>query len=712
MNGNLRRRFVCLVCAAALVLAAAAPALAAETDGLEAAIRLTKSLTDVPESMEEFNYYISENESTGYTIYMLNWSDGERGAISAEVANGKLRHLSRYDGNETERQGFGGVSADDARKAAEDFLAAVDPALAAKMSPTEDARNANTARHSFNFEMREGNIPVDFVSAQIGVDKHTGEIVEYSWQGVADPPVLPEGGGAVAEEKARAAFLAADGVRLEYRAWYDRESKEYTVKAVYALKDTFLAIDAETGEAINISGAIDFATGGRGMMQAEAAQDNAAPQLTAAELSALSALGELLTKEAARAAVARLFSEAQDRELTQAIVRKEYTDESRYMWNLSFTADTAGGDAKVSEAGAGARLDARTGEILSWHYYDYANRKAVPASKGAADKALEAARDFIEKNLSEKKRAHIAEDAEQTERSRTAEDPLYTYSFAFDRVENDIPFRGNGITVGVDARTGRITEYNCNWYENIDIPALSGKNGSADERDAAFDLYAARSDFGLKYTKVYDAAQKEDEILLVWHWNAASGVDYLIDADGFGVLGTDGKPYRESFAAGYGDIAGHWAESMILALIENGYYIEGADFGPNEAITQEAFLRYLYAPEQRYYDTTDAFYRMLADRGVVNADERDPSAALTRYDAAKFTAHYLGLRRVAAHPEVFVSSFKDDIKTEYRGYAAIVQALGIMRGDAAGRFNGARVLTKAEAAAVIFQILTDYAPGA
>jgi hypothetical protein len=705
MNGNLRRRFVCLVCAATLVLGAAAPALAAETDGLEAAIRLTKSLVDVPASMEEFNYHISEDRGLGYAVYSLNWNGEDGGAIHAEVANGKLTSLFRYDGTAATERGLGGVRADDARKTAADFLAAVDPALAVKMSPAEDTGNANTEQHSFSYVLRENGIPADFVRADIAVDKRTGVIVRYSWQGVADPPVLPAGEGAITEAEARAAFLAADGLRLEYRAWYDAESKKYTVKPVYALKDGLLAIDAETGEAIRISGAIAYAAGDGGMMKAEAtARDDAAPQLTEAELSALDALGGLLTKEAAHAAVTRLFSETGDMKLTQAIVRRDYADESRYMWNLSF----AGDDAKASEAGASARLDARTGELLSWYYYDYADRKATPASSDATDKALKTARDFIERNVSAEKRAHIAEDAEQVERYGTIKDPLYVYSFKFDRFENDIPFQGNGITVGVDARTGRITEYSCNWYENIDIPALSGENGSADERGAAFDLYAERSDFGLKYTQINDAAQEADAILLVWHWNAANGVDYLIDAAGFAVLGTGGKPYREAFAAAYGDIAGHWAESMILALLENGYYIEGTEFRPNEAITQEGFLRYLYAPEQRYYDTTDAFYRMLADRGVVNADERDPSAALTRYDAAKLAAHHLGMRRIAVHPEVFANPFKDDIKTEYGGYATIAWALGIMRGDAAGNFNGARVLTNAEAAAVIFQILTDY----
>jgi hypothetical protein len=262
----------------------------------------------------------------------------------------------------------------------------------------------------------------------------------------------------------------------------------------------------------------------------------------------------------------------------------------------------------------------------------------------------------------------------------------------------------------VDARTGKVTWYSQNWYENVTIPeteVFDERGGRATSRDDAFNLYDARGDFGLKYAKVYKAGSQLGETTLVWHWNAAGagGADFLIDATSFELLGTDGKPYRETAAVSYDDIAGHWAETTIGKLLENGYYIEGESFKPNEKITQEGFLRYLYAPDGRHYSDRDMFYKMLADVGVVKAEERDPDAALTRYDAAKFAVRHLGHGRVAEHPEIFVNAFKDDAATAYRGYVAVAKALGVMKGDAAGKFNGDRVLTRAEAATVIFGIL-------
>ncbi|MDR2089184.1 MAG: S-layer homology domain-containing protein [Clostridiales Family XIII bacterium] len=708
MNANPQKRVAALIAAFALIAASAAPSLAAETDGLEAAILLAKSLVDVPAEMGEFDYHISEDEALGYATYSLNWNDKDGGgAVNAEVANGRLVSLYRYAKDDGERKGLGGVSREDARKTAEAFLAAVDAGLAAKMEPIETSPSANADRHVFGFVMKENGIPADFVTARVGVDKHPGVIADYSWNGVADPPVLPaDARAAISEAAAKAAFLAEDGVRLEYRSWYDRESKKRSVKLVYALKDASLAIDAETGERINLSRGIAPRNAAYGMVQ-EASSDAGAPQLTEAEISALDALGGLLTKEEARAAVLRIFPEAQGMDTDGASIRRDYTDESRYIWSLNLVrkVQTNAGASAEGDAWAGAQLDAKTGELLSWSYYDNAQRKGVRAD-ASRDRALAAARAFVEKNVRAEKRARLAEDESVSD--SYAEKPdgrVFDYAVRFDRYENGVIFKGNGVEVGVDAETGRVTRYNQSWFENIDIPDIPGERGVGKERDAAFDLYDNKSDFGLKYAKLYEDGDPKGKIVLAWHWNAADGVDYLIDAVSFEVLGTDGKPYRGAFTAAYGDIAGHWAESTINALIENGYYIEGDNFEPNARITQEVFLRYLYAPEQRYYDTSDDFYGMLADRGVVKDDERDADAPLTRQDAAKFAVRHLGLQRIAEHPEAFAVPFGDGPDAEYRGYAAVVKALSIMRGDAAGNFGGARVLTRAEAAAVIFNML-------
>jgi hypothetical protein len=220
-------------------------------------------------------------------------------------------------------------------------------------------------------------------------------------------------------------------------------------------------------------------------------------------------------------------------------------------------------------------------------------------------------------------------------------------------------------------------------------------------------MYDARSVFGLKYVKLYKEGGGEARAALVWHWTAAESADYLIDAVSFELLGNrDGKRYLSVSDISYDDMAGHWAESVVNELLESGYwYTDGDTFRPGEHITQEGFLHYLYATERSYYMNRDAFYKMLADRGVVKEGERDPDAELSRCDAAKFTVRYLGQQRLAEHPEMFANVFNDNVTAEYRGYVAIAKAFSIMKGDAAGNFNGARALTNAEAAVVILNTL-------
>jgi hypothetical protein len=682
------------------------PAFAAETDGLEAAILTAKALIDIPADMDGFdhNQYTRSDSTPPYVVYSLNWN-GDGGFVHAEVANGRLISLSRYDnGNESDA---GIVSRDEARAKAEDFLTAVDKTFAAKMELVQSVNNVNAPSYGFRFVMKENGIPVDFVTSGIDVNKHTGDVANYYWEGLADDLKLPEQDKeSVTAAAAREAFMAADGVRPEYRAWYDRESKKRVVKLVYALKNVNLAIDAAAGEPIILNEI--FGTGGESIaMRAEAVADDngAVPQLTEAEIAELNALSGLLSRDEARSAVVRLFPDIRGMDVRYESIRKDSTDGLRYIRHLEFYEEGAAGKGNVY---ASSSLDAKTGELLSWYYHDDTQYEGDGVPRVSYDKALETALAFVEKNAAEGRTMRLSEDAAQIELYRqlsATKLPVYNYSFRLDRYENDILFRDNGVSIGIDAKTGNITQYNCNWFENIDIPELATERGEGREQESAFDMYNSRSVFGLKYVKFYKEGG-DARVALVWHWTAAESADYLIDAVSFELLGSDGKKYISASDVSYDDMSGHWAESVVNELLESGYYYtDGDKFRPGERMTQEGFLHYLYATERSYYYNRDAFYRMLADRGVVKEGERDPGAELSRYDAAKFTVRYLGQQRLAEHPEMFANVFNDDVTAEYRGYAAIAKAFSIINGDAAGNFNGARALTNAEAAVVILNTL-------
>jgi hypothetical protein len=139
-------------------------------------------------------------------------------------------------------------------------------------------------------------------------------------------------------------------------------------------------------------------------------------------------------------------------------------------------------------------------------------------------------------------------------------------------------------------------------------------------------------------------------------------------------------------------------------LVQNGYYLAGDQFHPDQKITQLSFFRYLYSNQYNGVSDDD-FYNALESMDILKKTEAAPASILTRQDAAKFMVRYLGLEKAAEHPAIFKSVFKDNIAASYQGYAALVNGLNIMKGDLNGRFNGTQQMTNGQAAVAIYQLL-------
>ncbi|MEG1585031.1 MAG: S-layer homology domain-containing protein, partial [Anaerovorax sp.] len=240
----------------------------------------------------------------------------------------------------------------------------------------------------------------------------------------------------------------------------------------------------------------------------------------------------------------------------------------------------------------------------------------------------------------------------------------------------------------------KIVLYDNQWYSTVKFPEISKAATSL----KAFDAAVLNSGFDKKYIRT---GNKE----FVLAYGFTKQVDYLLDSVSCEKLNYNGEKYAEDGTSQYTDTAGKWYESTVNALLDNGYYLAGDTFNGGKSITQESFLRYLYSPTQKYSATTDDFYDMMKNNGIIEEDEIVAAGQVTRQDAAKFVTRYLGQDMVAKHAEVFKDVFKDKVDAEYKGYAAVAKSLGIMQGDSKGRFNGAAKLTNAQAAVVIYNTL-------
>jgi len=176
------------------------------------------------------------------------------------------------------------------------------------------------------------------------------------------------------------------------------------------------------------------------------------------------------------------------------------------------------------------------------------------------------------------------------------------------------------------------------------------------------------------------------------------------------------------------DIAGHWAERAVLAMIEKGIVAGYPDktFRPDRPVTRSEFaallIRALGIQEQPGSTFADCAGKWCA--GAVEAACRaglvrgtgearfEPDRAITRQEAAVIIARALevsGTRLEKGSLESFAD--REEIAGWAREQAALAAGAGIVRGSG-GRFEPQRDATRAEAVVMLQRLLDKAADGA
>lgn len=682
----------------ALILTTGVPAFGAEVDslGLEKAITAAKNVVTVPDSFTDFNYSTSQNTVNGktYTYWNLIWNDVSSGGSMYVTIdeNGNLMNYYYYNNmNEPDRnqQGLSKITKVQALKTASEFLAKAVPGVGNRMKQIVNQElGVSGNEYQLYFKLFVNDIPVDFISASVSVNRYTGEISNYYFNGVIRDLMLsnyPSATGVVGFDAAGKAYLSEIGLDLKYYSNFDFMKKTLKVFAAYEISSYGKAIDAKTGKVIDIF-FDDYGfpmVGGAGGKDEGASSDEAAPEFTEAEQAAIETTLGLIEKSAAEVVARGIgvnFGALKTISLSNSYVEKE-----KYFWNMQFELGYASVNAATSEL---------TGFSLNMEYDNKGGSITQERAKALAE-------EFIKKVSPDK----------FPEIRYTNTDSLYPvpylesdygyHNVSFVRQANGIDFTSNAMNVTIDKRTGKVVSYYSEWYDEVTFPSIE----KAIAKDVAFDKIAKIGDYGLIYKKT-----GADQISLVYDFINGGGI--ILDGLTGERINWDGTLY--SGAMVYTDIKGNWAEKMILELQENGYYLPtasgamgsaGDKFNPNSATTQVDFLRYLYSPIQSQYSEDDAFYNMLVTSGIVKKAEINAAQNISRQDVAKFLTRYLGYEKLASKTSIFKSVFNDTPQAGYQGYAAICYAFDIIKGDAKGNFNGSRTITHAESAKVIYQTL-------
>ncbi|MFJ8512554.1 S-layer homology domain-containing protein [Lysinibacillus xylanilyticus] len=224
------------------------------------------------------------------------------------------------------------------------------------------------------------------------------------------------------------------------------------------------------------------------------------------------------------------------------------------------------------------------------------------------------------------------------------------------------------------------------------------------------------------------AVVSEKDVISEYTYDLSSGQQGTMDLD------TEYMPTIERLIIPkFRDLSNHYAKQAIEKLYSLGIYTDASNFfSPNTpmkridftaAIGKAVDLRVMAEPKTKKKSTTTAsifkdIKRSVKDyayiesavyKGVIKGVSPEyfmPDRPITRAQAATIYVRALGLENKAPDPG-YITKFKDDaqIPAYARDGIYIVNELGLMTGDPAGRFNPNQPLTRAEASVVLERFL-------
>lgn len=682
------RKIAAILVSAAMAMSVVAFA-QSDDKGLTDAVVAVKKVVEISEEYEKFNY--SNYENNGMIFWNLDWNS-DNGYIGATVVNNTVSEM--YSNAYDEKQnGIAVISLEEAKAKADEFLKKVMPdkySLMKIVSDSEIIKNSGNYEYAVNYKMYVNEIPVQGRVSRVGINKTSGRVSSYSRGFYEKEPIEFESlDGVIPIEEALGKFTENIGFELKYNLYRDYKEKTVTAKPVYAVNGVgTLAIDAKTGEKYEIPTDENYRMygGSGGAVTMNAAKDEAAVEesikLSPQELEAVEKVKDLLSREEAEKFIKQQIPSDLPKTLNvrNSHLNKNYYDDD-FVWSLTF----ADGDNNYY---MNASVDAKTGKLISFS-------KSTKENKTHKKITQAEAKTIVEKYIKTVRGDEFADCEYQEEliypvmplkNGETATpEVLDFYSFNFVRKINGIKCHENYISVAYDNNNGEICSFNFNWNKNTEFPSIE-----AVKKDGEIAAVAKEK---CKFALTYLTNGKPVYVF---------ETDAVFDAFTAEILDYNGKVKTEEYTpVMYNDIAGHWCEDIIKKLFENGVYKNAESFNPDAHITQREALA-MIAPSYRQQDD-EKLYEWATQNGYIEESAKNPEAAISKKEAAKFFAVLMNYGEVASKYEIFNYPFSDACPEEYKGYVAICKGFGIINGNGDGTFCPDNNVTNAEFACMMYK---------
>ena len=686
------------------------------------ALTAVKAVIEVDDKLYpqfNYNYY---PDGYGNDNWNFNWnsSDGNSSINATVLGNGRILYYGKYEyteKNSANHVRFAEISKAEAAKKAEAFLKKLLGSEFEGYRLSYQSLGYPSDRYSLCYVLSESGYDYPDFQLYADVDKITGEVVSFSnfnYSRMSDTPEFDyqDASDVISQQEALQSYLENIGVELVYASYYDYEAKEHKIHPVYRLKNDYgRYISAVDGSVAELSDPYGISPLYYGRPEAESARAMMANDkamggevyFSEAELSELAKAGDYITSDEALGIIAEAF----DLELAHlekfeiyASLQSEYMEKDKYQWTISLYSSSDG----IYESYY-ATVDANDGTIINYSENTYSPYSYMK-SPGDGVYGYEEALEIVTAKVKELCPVDLEANFELAEASYAENDVYYYFNFA--RKVNGILFESNGLYVNFDNVSGKISSYSFRWFDKAAFPKL--ENLVTPEK--ALESIAGHVGYDICYATDGVGEDGRIKAVLVYKFGGSAMADPYTGK----CIGWNFEEMEPAEAApNYKDLEGHWGESTVLTLADNGIYVWGGEkFDPDAAMTKGELASYLrfFAYNVYYFTRAESsiFVNQYAYR-MMEAYSEDPDAdkVITRQEAAKIVCEIAGYGELGQHTEIFRYPFNDEnCDEEYRGYVAIIKAFGLIAGDDEGNYEGTKELTRAEAAAIIYNIVMHF----
>lgn len=686
-----------------------------------------KATLSIGDEYEKFYGELRENELA--PVWDLNWSGNGVSLTVEATEKGKILNYYLSDesgGYETPAYSGGGnyvpafpaVSREEAQKSAEAFLKKVlDSSMETVRFSDRDTGRLSTSSHRFG-----GDILLNGVSSPLTfsmtVRSSDGKVIRFYRDNLEQnviggvPGSKPAASGNAAGDKLKGTIK----MRLEYVL--DPDAPKASLYYLPEQTDTYY-VDAQTGDLVNLTKLYEeadrkgLANGSGSTSDAgaapEAFMDTAAGGggLSQAELDGISKMEGVLDKEALDKSVRKLSALGLDKYTFGSVNYSLDSETGQVTARLTYSRKD--GDNIWRRT---AICDGKTGALLRlYSSAPYTKDRKAAVSEDAARKTGEA---FLAELWGEDFAKTASYDSTPWQEGTYGS----AHSFQYAQKENGYFFPENSLWVSVDVTDGTISSLDRTWTEDVAFDSPEGILDAAAGLDAWFGHYTP----ALAYRNIpvkLDPGMPEAVPLLDkgYSYFFRLQLSYALESEKYaaGVDAKTGEVICHSIDAGdgklsYSDTADHWAQQQIEALAAYGIGWSGGACQPRKELTQLDLVALLASADGYRYDPeTDKagdLYSHAYSLGMLKRTERQDERVMTRGETVRMLLSGAGFGPVARLQGIFTCSYadRDQIPAELLSWAALAQGLGMV--SAEGEFAADRAATRAEAAVMLYQLMS------